>query len=90
MCPVRSWYFNGICLLTGSLTRAFLRSIRTAHEWSSMNLTDKGGLGDIMSLGMDGLRQAPLYFTMKIIPPRSPLFTACNAVMSAKIQNGAC
>ena len=44
MWPVRSWKVTGICLVTGSLTRAFLRSILTAQEWSSINLTDNGGL----------------------------------------------
>ena len=71
MWAVLSWYPNGLCLSTGSLIRAFFRSIFTAQEWSSTNFTDNGRAGgDGIGLGMVGLRHAPLYFTMKIKPPR--------------------
>ena len=71
MCLVLSWNPNGCGLSTGSHIREFLRSILTAQEWSSTNFTDSLGIEDKTGLGMDGLRQAPLYFTMKIMPPRS-------------------
>ena len=49
--------------------RDFFRSIFTAQEWSSTNLTDKIGCGDKTGLGICGLRQAPLYLMIKISPP---------------------